>query len=230
MDDDWRTAAAAWSSRVPTSVTATVAAAAAFLPEPPRTVRRSATVAAFVDRPRNITHAVYARVPLPASPSFAARVPPTCLHVVPYIAIAIMFFTGGVCCCCRPAAAVAAAHVFVLLVASVVSPLPGVRAQAEDIPHNEVKNWALKFGVDLWEFGRQITNMNEIQKKYRERESKVRRKDGLLLIRDLAAEVKNMMDIKMNSVLKRKTRAKWQKLKFPIDKIKLNQLSNQPEK
>lgn len=27
-----------------------------------------------------------------------------------------------------------------------------------------VKNWALKFGVDLWEFGRQITNMNEIQK------------------------------------------------------------------
>ncbi|VVC39081.1 Hypothetical protein CINCED_3A019378 [Cinara cedri] len=29
---------------------------------------------------------------------------------------------------------------------------------------------------------------------------------------------------------KRKTRAKWQKLKFPIDKIKLNQLSNQPEK
>ncbi|KAF0765018.1 voltage-dependent calcium channel subunit alpha-2/delta-3 isoform X3 [Aphis craccivora] len=65
-----------------------------------------------------------------------------------------------------------------------------------------VKNWALKFGVDLWEFGRQITNMNEIQRKYRERESKVRRKDGLLLIRDLAAEVKNMMDIKMNSVLK----------------------------
>jgi hypothetical protein len=27
-----------------------------------------------------------------------------------------------------------------------------------------VKNWALKFGVDLWEFGRQFTKMSEIQK------------------------------------------------------------------
>lgn len=27
-----------------------------------------------------------------------------------------------------------------------------------------VKNWALKFGVDLWEFGRQVTKMNEIQR------------------------------------------------------------------
>ncbi|CAF4795496.1 unnamed protein product [Pieris macdunnoughi] len=35
--------------------------------------------------------------------------------------------------------------------------------QLEDIPHNEVKNWALKFGVDLWEFGRHFTKMNQIQ-------------------------------------------------------------------
>lgn len=26
-----------------------------------------------------------------------------------------------------------------------------------------VRNWALKFGVDLWEFGRQTTKMNEIK-------------------------------------------------------------------
>ncbi|KAI8042133.1 hypothetical protein M5D96_003435, partial [Drosophila gunungcola] len=26
-----------------------------------------------------------------------------------------------------------------------------------------VRNWALKFGVDLWEFGRQFTKMNEIK-------------------------------------------------------------------
>lgn len=26
-----------------------------------------------------------------------------------------------------------------------------------------VKNWALKFGVDLWEFGRHFTKMNQIQ-------------------------------------------------------------------
>ncbi|XP_050440544.1 voltage-dependent calcium channel subunit alpha-2/delta-3 isoform X2 [Adelges cooleyi] len=97
-----------------------------------------------------------------------------------------------------------AATTLVFLAAVALAPLflHVVRAQAEDIPHNEVKNWALKFGVDLWEFGRQITNMHEIQKKYREREAKVRRKDGLLLIRDLAAEVKNLMDIKTNSVLR----------------------------
>ncbi|TGZ32239.1 Voltage-dependent calcium channel subunit alpha-2/delta-3 [Temnothorax longispinosus] len=38
------------------------------------------------------------------------------------------------------------------------------RQQEEDIPHNEVKNWALKFGVDLWEFGKQVTKMSEIQR------------------------------------------------------------------
>lgn len=27
-----------------------------------------------------------------------------------------------------------------------------------------VKNWALKFGVDLWEFGKQVTKMSEIQR------------------------------------------------------------------
>lgn len=27
-----------------------------------------------------------------------------------------------------------------------------------------VKNWALKFGVDLWEFGKQVTKMTEIQR------------------------------------------------------------------
>lgn len=28
---------------------------------------------------------------------------------------------------------------------------------------SRVRNWALKFGVDLWEFGRQFTKMNEIK-------------------------------------------------------------------
>lgn len=27
-----------------------------------------------------------------------------------------------------------------------------------------VRNWALKFGVDLWEFGRQATKLGEIQR------------------------------------------------------------------
>ncbi|CAB3369336.1 Hypothetical predicted protein [Cloeon dipterum] len=80
--------------------------------------------------------------------------------------------------------------------------LVGPSAQDEDIPHNEVKNWALKFGVDLWEFGRQFTKMNELQRKYQDFEATVIRKDGLLLIRELAAEVQNMMDIKMNAVLR----------------------------
>ncbi|KAI5752192.1 hypothetical protein M8J77_014740 [Diaphorina citri] len=74
--------------------------------------------------------------------------------------------------------------------------------QDEDIPHNEVKNWALKFGIDLWEFGRHFTNVNEIQRKYQDRDATVVRKDGLVLIRELAAEVKNMIDIKINTVMR----------------------------
>ncbi|XP_004930281.2 voltage-dependent calcium channel subunit alpha-2/delta-3 isoform X2 [Bombyx mori] len=74
--------------------------------------------------------------------------------------------------------------------------------QLEDIPHNEVKNWALKFGVDLWEFGRHFTKMNQIQNKYHEYNVDVVRKDGLLLVRELAAEVKNYMDFKINAVMR----------------------------
>jgi len=37
--------------------------------------------------------------------------------------------------------------------------------------------------------------------KYHEMDVEVIRKDGLILIREMAAEVKNMMDIKMNAVM-----------------------------
>ncbi|XP_011505045.1 PREDICTED: voltage-dependent calcium channel subunit alpha-2/delta-4 [Ceratosolen solmsi marchali] len=76
------------------------------------------------------------------------------------------------------------------------------RQQEEDIPHNQVRNWALRFGVDLWEFGRLITKMNDIQKKYLSSNAAVVRKDGLVLVREMAAEVKNMLDFKMNAVMK----------------------------
>ncbi|RVE51074.1 hypothetical protein evm_004217 [Chilo suppressalis] len=69
-------------------------------------------------------------------------------------------------------------------------------------PCFRVKNWALKFGVDLWEFGRHFTKMNQIQNKYHEYNVDVVRKDGLLLVRELAAEVKNHMDFKMNAVMR----------------------------
>ncbi|XP_071872723.1 voltage-dependent calcium channel subunit stolid isoform X2 [Bombus fervidus] len=74
--------------------------------------------------------------------------------------------------------------------------------QEEDIPHNEVKNWALKFGVDLWEFGKQVTKMSEIQRKYHDMEAQVEKKDGLVVVRDIATEVKNMLDFKMNAVMR----------------------------
>ncbi|CAH2102288.1 unnamed protein product [Euphydryas editha] len=64
-----------------------------------------------------------------------------------------------------------------------------------------VKNWALKFGVDLWEFGHQFTKMNQIQNKYQKTHLDVIRKDGLILVRELAAEVKNHMDFKINAVM-----------------------------
>ncbi|KAL0126861.1 hypothetical protein PUN28_005311 [Cardiocondyla obscurior] len=76
------------------------------------------------------------------------------------------------------------------------------RQQEEDIPHNEVKNWALKFGVDLWEFGKQVTKMSEIQRKYHEVEANVIKRDGLVLVREMAMEVKNTMDFKMNAVMR----------------------------
>ncbi|XP_017878460.1 voltage-dependent calcium channel subunit alpha-2/delta-4 isoform X2 [Ceratina calcarata] len=74
--------------------------------------------------------------------------------------------------------------------------------QEEDIPHNEVKNWALKFGVDLWEFSKQVTKMSEIQRKYHDMDAEAVRKDGLVLVREMAAEVKNMLDFKMNAVMR----------------------------
>ncbi|XP_058819212.1 voltage-dependent calcium channel subunit alpha-2/delta-4 isoform X1 [Topomyia yanbarensis] len=72
----------------------------------------------------------------------------------------------------------------------------------EDIPHNEVRNWAIRFGVDLWEFGRQFTKVNDIRSKYKDYDVDVNRKDGILLLRELAAEVKNFMDFKMNAVMR----------------------------
>ncbi|XP_017472121.1 PREDICTED: voltage-dependent calcium channel subunit alpha-2/delta-4 isoform X2 [Rhagoletis zephyria] len=77
-----------------------------------------------------------------------------------------------------------------------------VADQDEDIPHNEVRNWALKFGVDLWEFGRQFTKMNEIKNRFKENDIEVKRKDGIILLRELAAEVKNFMDFKRNAVMR----------------------------
>ncbi|XP_067002670.2 voltage-dependent calcium channel subunit alpha-2/delta-3 [Anabrus simplex] len=89
-----------------------------------------------------------------------------------------------------------------ILLAVLLAFLPTSLEQDEDIPHNEVKNWAIKFGVGLWEFSRQFTKMVEIQNKYHDMDVEVTRKDGLILIREMASEVKNMMDIKMNAVMR----------------------------
>uniref|UniRef100_A0A182P3C5 Uncharacterized protein n=1 Tax=Anopheles epiroticus TaxID=199890 RepID=A0A182P3C5_9DIPT len=42
-------------------------------------------------------------------------------------------------------------------------PAPVKADPDEDIPHNEVRNWAIRFGVDLWEFGRQFTKVADIR-------------------------------------------------------------------
>ncbi|KAE8749998.1 hypothetical protein FOCC_FOCC003122 [Frankliniella occidentalis] len=60
----------------------------------------------------------------------------------------------------------------------------------------------MKLGVTLWAYGKETTKMNEIQRKYREKEVKVARKDGLMLVRDMTVELKNMMDAKMHAVLR----------------------------
>ncbi|XP_035730940.1 voltage-dependent calcium channel subunit alpha-2/delta-3-like isoform X1 [Vespa mandarinia] len=89
--------------------------------------------------------------------------------------------------------------------------------QEEDIPHNEVKNWALKFGVDLWEFGKQVTKMTEIQKNYYKVEANLIKRDGLVLVREMAAEVKNMMDFKMNAVMRLMESAEQAAVSAPRD-------------
>ncbi|XP_065212040.1 voltage-dependent calcium channel subunit alpha-2/delta-3 isoform X2 [Planococcus citri] len=89
-----------------------------------------------------------------------------------------------------------------LLLFGFLTVAPSYTIQEEDIPHNEVKNWALKFGVNLWAFGHHITNMGEMQKRYKSTEVTVRKKDGVLLTRDIAAEIKNLMDMKRNSIMR----------------------------
>ncbi|KAK0164848.1 hypothetical protein PV328_003419 [Microctonus aethiopoides] len=91
------------------------------------------------------------------------------------------------------------------------------RQQEEDIPHNEVRNWALKFGVDLWEFGRQATKLSEIQRNYHTMSATVNKKDGLVLVREMAMEVKNMLDFKMNAVMRLMENAEQAAVSSPRD-------------
>ncbi|XP_062707159.1 voltage-dependent calcium channel subunit alpha-2/delta-4 isoform X3 [Aedes albopictus] len=91
---------------------------------------------------------------------------------------------------------------FVLLVTLATTVATVAADPDEDIPHNDVRNWAIRFGVDLWEFGRQFTKVNEIRNKYKDYDLDVNRKDGILLLRELATEVKNFMDFKMNAVMR----------------------------
>ncbi|CAH1960677.1 unnamed protein product [Acanthoscelides obtectus] len=93
----------------------------------------------------------------------------------------------------------ATARIFLAIIGFHVLQL-AILEQDEDIPHMEVKNWALKFGVDLWEYGKMMTKMNELQRKYHDADMDVVRKDGLILIREMATEVKNMMDFKISAV------------------------------
>ncbi|CAG5106549.1 Similar to Cacna2d3: Voltage-dependent calcium channel subunit alpha-2/delta-3 (Rattus norvegicus) [Cotesia congregata] len=71
--------------------------------------------------------------------------------------------------------------------------------QEEDIPHNEVRNWALKFG------------------NYHGMNAAVNKKDGLVLVREMAAEVKNMMDFKMNAVMRLMESAEQAAVSSPRD-------------
>ncbi|CAD7085406.1 unnamed protein product, partial [Hermetia illucens] len=71
-----------------------------------------------------------------------------------------------------------------------------------NIRTKRVRNWALKFGVDVWEFGRQFTNMINIKNRYNDYDVEVVRKDGIVLLKDMATEVKNFMDFKKNAVMR----------------------------
>ncbi|XP_018325617.1 voltage-dependent calcium channel subunit alpha-2/delta-3 isoform X2 [Agrilus planipennis] len=96
----------------------------------------------------------------------------------------------------------ASSRLHFLLFLLLLQTLPISTEQEEDIPHQEVKNWAIRFGFNLWSYGKQITRMTELQKRYHQEKIDVVRKDGLIRIREFAGEVKNMMDIKMSAVMR----------------------------
>ncbi|XP_024083001.1 voltage-dependent calcium channel subunit alpha-2/delta-3 isoform X2 [Cimex lectularius] len=61
-----------------------------------------------------------------------------------------------------------------------------------------VESWVSKLGTELWHFGDHVTRRNKVQESFREAKIEVR--EGNKLVRELAQEIKNMMDLKISAV------------------------------
>ncbi|PSN31193.1 hypothetical protein C0J52_22419 [Blattella germanica] len=63
-----------------------------------------------------------------------------------------------------------------------------------------VKIWANEIGRELWELGQVVTRSNEMKARYQKLNVRVQEKDGETLLMEIAENVQNMLDRKMDAV------------------------------
>jgi len=68
-----------------------------------------------------------------------------------------------------------------------------------DIPYLEVSNWAVRFGAQLWEIGKQATRSREIKERYAA-DARVEVVDGLTLLKEISQDLENMMSDKVDAI------------------------------
>ncbi|XP_046457590.1 voltage-dependent calcium channel subunit alpha-2/delta-3-like isoform X4 [Daphnia pulex] len=74
-----------------------------------------------------------------------------------------------------------------------------VEAAETDLPHVEISNWAIRFGAQMWEIGKQVTRIREIRERYQS-EAKIEQVDGFAMVKEMAEEMENMMGDKIEAI------------------------------
>ncbi|XP_059352262.1 voltage-dependent calcium channel subunit alpha-2/delta-3-like isoform X2 [Daphnia carinata] len=87
----------------------------------------------------------------------------------------------------------------ILLFSVAVISLGTVRTAEADLPHVEISNWAIRFGAQMWEIGKQVTRIREIKERYQS-EAKIEQVDGFAMVKEMAEEMENMMGDKIEAI------------------------------
>lgn len=87
----------------------------------------------------------------------------------------------------------------VFLFSVAVISLGTVRTAEADLPHVEISNWAIRFGAQMWEIGKQVTRIREIKERYQS-EAKIEQVDGFAMVKEMAEEMENMMGDKIEAI------------------------------
>ncbi|XP_071745575.1 voltage-dependent calcium channel subunit alpha-2/delta-3 isoform X38 [Lepeophtheirus salmonis] len=70
----------------------------------------------------------------------------------------------------------------------------------EKIPNDKLDNWALSFGVLLWETAKKATHFDTLLKNFHSQGAKVATVDGFKMVKNMAASVETMMQHKIDSI------------------------------